>query len=914
MAGELCCVLTQPDLGCTQLESVGFLRVVTSAEFTPDFWAAQPDEPEARAVLIAQVGLGIDVKTMEVLCALSKNANAPSILVVVIAQIDHIMRTSASNDEFADTQHQVQEAFIAGGADDVVFLDASERISGHRVLEAIHRIEILARKLSQEIDSIQQQAAKKVEDVKEMASKKLQVAWKNQMWTFPGAVLESIPTEDPSITEWAAKDKGILGGVGAYAFEARLGGGSFGTVFKAYHSERGTVAVKVIQKNSVKNASQLFSLNQELCIMQHMPSHANVTGAFHAFHTSNCIYLVMDYAGGMSLHKFVRATLAADGHSTLPRDLARSFCVQMAVALSHLHGLMVCHRDLKPANFIVSDTGNLLRLVDFGFAVMLCSKEQRLTACCGSLPFCAPEVLRAGSSDRSYDPFAADVWSLSLNFVEMACGPYSIEKCLGWVPQHPVDSDQRKRDIERLESLWASTPDTGIKGLGNTVSRMLVLNPERRWKIHQVLGQEGFGVGLTASPPSRRGRVIKVRNDPAPPPAASERSLEVDRPGSVTSGGSSLLERLGGVGTIREAIEKMFDTAINSTLVYVSLRRNAASIPSLRAMYLEEVAAFFDTVPGSEKETSVLDRFGDSLRPWDFSDAVFDTMVAQFAVALDSTGVPASVAQEAVARFQSLRVKVTAGYRAGAAFARKRNTAAWRSKVAADAECPKRIAVFAETLVRILSEHRSLGPGLPPVLRDCEGIKTRVRKYFQNDAKVLSPVPLLGLSLSLDELVEIMDCARQALVEANWGPDEVLLLDFAMSAEWDQVRLARALDELATAAWKADRVAWTNFMLRLQMAFVASPENRSLSENPVLPMCFARVCEVLATRSCEDPWQLCFSSYELGFSDGHFDALIGLTPGACTDLQPAAAGKVAEALQAMRAWVVQGSTKTARAG
>jgi serine/threonine protein kinase len=518
LAKELCCILTQADVNSPALNSVGFAKVVTKGvglDLSADFWS-EPNQPETKALLITQVGFGIDPKTSEVLASLSGNAAVPCILVVIIAQVDQILREAGSRVAFCDMQHKIHEALISEGADDVLLVDTQERLSEHRVLEAVHRIEILARRLSMEIDIIQRQATKKVEEVKEMASKKLQVAWKTQMWMLPGSVLESIPSEDPSIHARAATDCGGLGGVGDYNFEARLGGGSFGTVFKAQHADYGTIAVKVIQKSSVKNVSQLFSLNQELGIMQHVPTHANVTAAHVAFHTSDCIYLVMEFSGGRDLHKFVRATLSSEGIRVLPRDLARSFCVQQAIAVSHLHNMMVSHRDLKPANFIVSDTGNILRLVDFGFAVMLCGKEQRLSACCGSLPFCAPEVLRAGSTARGYDPFAADMWSLALNFVELACGPHCIEKCLGWVPHNPVEVEQRKRDLDRLEALWASTPDTGIEGLGRTVSSMLVLDPAKRWNIVQVLGQEGFGAGLTPSPPGRRGRAVKVRKEFAP--------------------------------------------------------------------------------------------------------------------------------------------------------------------------------------------------------------------------------------------------------------------------------------------------------------------------------------------------------------------------------------------------------------
>mmetsp|Transcript_60224 Transcript_60224/g.173768 ORF Transcript_60224/g.173768 Transcript_60224/m.173768 type:complete len:951 (+) Transcript_60224:76-2928(+) len=915
LAGEFCCILSQPELSCAAVNSLGFMKCVTSAHFSTDFWANKPVQSEIKGLLITQVGLRIDERSLEIARSLSRNANVPSILVVVIAPLNRtpVEHNPSALAKLSSVQHRAQEAFISSGADDVVMLDLHEPLSGHRVCEAVHRIEILARRLSQEIDSIQAQATKRVEEVKELASRKLQVAWRNQMWTLPGAVLECIPAEDQSISEWPAREEGGLGGVGGYAFEAKLGGGSFGTVFKAQHKDYGTVAVKVIQKSGVKNVSQLFSLNQELGIMQHMPRHQNATAAMTSFHTSNCIYLVMEYAGSMSLHKFVRSTLAAEGSQALPRDLARSFCVQMAVALSHLHSLMVCHRDLKPANFIVSDQGNVLSLVDFGFAVMLCSKEQRLSACCGSLPFCAPEVLRASAGGgRTYDPFAADIWSLSLNFVEMACGPYSIEKCLGWVPQHPSDPEKRKRDVERLEGLWAKTPETGIEGLGNTVSHMLLLQADKRWTIVQVLGNDGLGVGLVASPPGRRSRTVKVPQRDFSQNSVQSRPVDLleEQKGDTTS----LLERLGGPATVRAAIEKMFDTAISATVVGILLGRSAASIPALRSVYVEEVTAFFETVPGQGIEQTVMNRLGDAHRPWDFSDAMFDSLVEHFSQALTGFGMRPEVVHEAVKRFRALRVKVTAGYRAGCTFARKQNTAAWRSKLRGELDCLEQATGFATLLAGALSRHPSFGTRVPQDLRSPESIQGTLLAYLQSEAKVPSPVMLQVPSLSMVELGELMDTARQALVESCWGPDEVLLLQFAMSDEWDHIRLTRALGDLAHHSRNLDRVAWTSFSLRLQMAFTASPSNRTVCENPSLPMCLARICEVLATRACEDPWQLSFGSCGLSISDAHFDSLVDQVPGACSELQPVVAQKVVAAMQAMRAFVVQGCANTARAG
>jgi len=110
--------------------------------------------------------------------------------------------------------------------------------------------------------------------------------------------------------------------------------------------------------------------------------------------------------------------------------------------------------------------------------------------------------------------------------------PYSIEKCLGWVPQHPQDAEQRKKDVNRLEAIWKSTPDTGIEGLGRTISNMLLIQADTRWNILQVLGQEGLGVGLSPAPPPRRGRSFKLQKEfgPAGAPASSTSSTTIGGP------------------------------------------------------------------------------------------------------------------------------------------------------------------------------------------------------------------------------------------------------------------------------------------------------------------------------------------------------------------------------------------------
>jgi len=477
-ASKLSLVIVQPELDSEELRALGFAAVRTGVESADPFHA---DSPHTSGILI--VNFGAEFQTaLQFLSSLDQASNPPPIMAVLV------FPGEAYLDIGEQELHCIQKTFLETGADDVMSLFGKETITSHRVHEAILRTEIMARKASAMI-------TQEVERMKTKTSRTLQVAWKRFMWDLPGKVLESIPSIDNTLQERTEQDVGI----GEYAFTCQLGAGTFGAVFKADHPKHGVCAVKVIAKTSVKNVCQLFSVDSELCIMSNLAEHPNVVHARGALHTESNIILIMDYAGDMNLHMFVVKTLKSSGDSALSAELVEGFCKQEAAAVAHLHSSMVCHRDLKPTNFIVTNDGSSLRLTDFGLAVMACGPDQRLSHCCGSLPFAAPEVLRLQQKPKGqgagYNGFAADVWSLAANFVELACGLYSMERLLGWVPQHPVDLQQRLHDIEHFRDIWATVPETGVVGLHALVKNMFALRPEERWLMGQVVGPEGFGIG-----------------------------------------------------------------------------------------------------------------------------------------------------------------------------------------------------------------------------------------------------------------------------------------------------------------------------------------------------------------------------------------------------------------------------------
>jgi len=488
IAHELMAIVAQPEFDCPELWRLGFGAVRSAEKIIKSMTLTSDCPPCTKGILVISKGKDCQV-ALECCKALDKIPSVPPILVTLI------MPLGEPCDGALEDIQSVWKALFEAGADDVVSLFGQETLTCHRVREAIHRTEILARKAAAMINM-------EVEAVKKKAARTLQA--KRFMWDLPGTALQSIPFMDNSIEERTEGDVGV----GDYAFVNRLGAGTFGAVYRAEHPVQGTVAVKVLPKASVKTMSQLFSIDSELCIMLNLARHPCVVRAHAAMHTASNIILVMEHAGDMNLHNFSVMTLKNSGEEVLPLSIVEPFLKQEAAALAHLHACMVCHRDLKPTNFIVSNDGKRVRLTDFGLATLLCGPDQSLSHCCGSLPFVAPEVLElmVGAKDKqsrgTYNGFAADVWSLAANFVELSCGLYSLERILGWLPQHPTSPEQQRQDLAGLGAVWARTPPPQAAGLHSVVAGMLVLQPEARRTIRQVVSEGGLCIeGLKPCPP-----------------------------------------------------------------------------------------------------------------------------------------------------------------------------------------------------------------------------------------------------------------------------------------------------------------------------------------------------------------------------------------------------------------------------
>jgi CheY-like chemotaxis protein len=209
----------------------------------------------------------------------------------------------------------------------------------------------------------------------------------------------------------------VLGG--RYRLEQAIGGGSFGTVFKARHLELGRdVAVKVLATSAGADPEALVRFRREgasACRVQHPNAVAILD---FGVTDTGVAYLVMELLQGHSLEKEI------EDHGPLGAVRCAEIVVPVCAALAAAHRAGVVHRDIKPSNVFLHTTpvGEVPKILDFGIARLVGEQAmaQKLTldgSLLGTPAYMAPERFRRGP----YGP-KSDVYSIGVMLYEMLTG------------------------------------------------------------------------------------------------------------------------------------------------------------------------------------------------------------------------------------------------------------------------------------------------------------------------------------------------------------------------------------------------------------------------------------------------------------------------------------------------------------
>src|SRR5216110_1005561 len=132
--------------------------------------------------------------------------------------------------------------------------------------------------------------------------------------------------------------------VGEYILDQKVGGGTFGEVWRAHHH----VWVDQLVAIKIPTDSMYLRELQREGVAIHGLVHPNIVRALGFDPYADPPYLTMEYIPGTSLRPLIAAK------SLRPED-AVAIMRQVLAGLNHAHTNNVIHRDIKPENILVHE-------------------------------------------------------------------------------------------------------------------------------------------------------------------------------------------------------------------------------------------------------------------------------------------------------------------------------------------------------------------------------------------------------------------------------------------------------------------------------------------------------------------------------------------------------------------------------
>jgi len=204
---------------------------------------------------------------------------------------------------------------------------------------------------------------------------------------------------------------------GHYRLLEQIGAGGMGVVFRAHDEKlRRDVAVKILPHSLFSHVTSREQFQQEALAVGRI-SHPNVAMAFDFGQENGVDYLVTEFVPGVNLDEKIEG-------QPLPPKTILELGMQVMSGLAAAHREHVIHRDLKPGNIRINRDGQL-KILDFGLAQLMEPVDESAETCnldtdlaiSGTLPYMAPELLRAEPPDER-----VDVWAAGAVLYEMATG------------------------------------------------------------------------------------------------------------------------------------------------------------------------------------------------------------------------------------------------------------------------------------------------------------------------------------------------------------------------------------------------------------------------------------------------------------------------------------------------------------
>ena len=205
----------------------------------------------------------------------------------------------------------------------------------------------------------------------------------------------------------------------------KLGGGAFGTVYKAYDNTLNKyVALKVAEVKTINGKE--FSLKDEFEAIKGLPDHPNIANydKVYNFEQPNGVfdYALIQYYKDGNLSDLMQ-------NQKLSFEQREDLAIQILQGLHFLHTHHVVHRDMKPSNILIHrhdiSWRYIAKIADFGLSKKLDEPgKSRMTNSFGggTLKYSSPEQLKGETIKTN-----TDLWAWAVMSIELLTGKYPFD-------------------------------------------------------------------------------------------------------------------------------------------------------------------------------------------------------------------------------------------------------------------------------------------------------------------------------------------------------------------------------------------------------------------------------------------------------------------------------------------------------
>jgi serine/threonine protein kinase len=142
--------------------------------------------------------------------------------------------------------------------------------------------------------------------------------------------------------------------------------------------DQGKYAVKIYEKYKLTDPMKKKAAQREITVLKRL-EHPGIISLHDLIDTPKQIYIVTDYIKGISLQQYSKSV----PNRVIRENTARRIFKQVVEGVCYLHANNIVHRDLKLDNILVEETTRMVKLIDFGFSVVV-GPGQNLKVFCGT--------------------------------------------------------------------------------------------------------------------------------------------------------------------------------------------------------------------------------------------------------------------------------------------------------------------------------------------------------------------------------------------------------------------------------------------------------------------------------------------------------------------------------------------------